>query len=153
MSVCTAIQLLPVYYYIFINIAPLSWKLGVITCLLYRAYLYSSNHLLLKTKINFINSLLKRNGYSISFFLNVIHKSNKFSNHNQRSPADSPTIHPYIGTPSIKFGKRIAALFRDRLGTDIKIAGQTFKIISYFKLKFSLPLFFFLECVHQYTVL
>ena len=49
---------------------------------------------------------------------------NKFNNHNQQLPADSPNLNPYlifpyIGTPSIKFGKRIAALFRDRLGTDI----------------------------------
>ena len=51
---------------------------------------------------------------------------NKFNYHNQLFPTDStnnsynlnPYLTPsYVGTPSIKFGKRIAALFRDRLGT------------------------------------
>ena len=75
---------------------------------------------------------------------------NKFQNYNRQSPAESsnntPNFNPYltlpyIGTPSIKCGKRIAAFFRDRLGTDIKIAYQTFEIILYFDLKFPHPLF------------
>ena len=51
----------------------------------------------------------------------------------------------------VTIGKRIAALFRDRLGTDIKITYQTFKIISYFNLKFSLPALFCLNVVYEYT--
>ena len=42
----------------FNSIAPLSWKQGLITCLLHCAYLYSSSDPLLKTRINFIISLL-----------------------------------------------------------------------------------------------
>ena len=85
---------------------------------------------------------------------------NKFSNQNRQFPADSPNntpnlnpylTQPYIGTPSIKFGKRIAALFRDRLGTDIKIAYQTYKIFSYFNLDFPLPTLFCSNVVHKYT--
>ena len=80
----------------------------------------------------------------------------KFNNHNQQSPFDSPNINPYltlpyIGTPSIKFHKRIALLFRNRLGTDIKIIYQTFKIISCFNLNFPLPAFFCSNVVYQYT--
>ena len=85
---------------------------------------------------------------------------NKFQNQNRQLPADSsnntPNLNPsltlpHIGTPSIKFGKHIAALFCNRLGTDIKIAYQTFKIISYFNLKFPLPALFCLNVVYQYT--
>ena len=80
----------------------------------------------------------------------------KFNNHNQQSPFDSPNFNPYltlpyIGTPSIEFHKRIALLFRNRLGTDIKIVHQTFKIISYFNLNFPLPAFFCSNVVYQYT--
>ena len=58
---------------------------------------------------------------------------------------------PYIGTPPIEFSKHLAALFRDRLSTDIKIAYQTFKIIPYFNLKFPLPALFCSNVVHKYT--
>ena len=44
---CTVFQLLPMYFngntYSGNGIAPLSWKRGLITCLLHRAYLYSLN--------------------------------------------------------------------------------------------------------------
>ena len=136
----------------FDGIAPLPWKQSFINCLLYGAYLYSSNDSLLKTKINCIIFLFKRNGYPISFILNVIHKfKNKFKNQNRQFPTDSlsntPDLNlyltlPYIGTPSIKFSKRLAALFHDRLSTDMKRAYQGFKIISYFNHKFPLPVLF-----------
>ena len=113
----------------FNSIAPLSWKRGLNNCLLHRAYLYSSNDLLLKTEINCIISLFKHNDYPISFILNVINKfKNKFKNQNQQFSTDSSNntsnlniylTLPYIGTPSIKFRKRLAALFYDRLSTDI----------------------------------
>ena len=115
----------------FNSIAPLSWKRGLINCLLHRAHLYSSNDSLLKTEINRIISLFKRNRYPISFILNVIDKfKNKFKNQNQQFPTDSSnntsnlnfySTLPYIGTLSIKSRKRLAALFRDRLSTDTKI--------------------------------
>ena len=73
----------------FNSIAPLSWKRGLINCLLHRAYLYSSNDLLLKTEINCIIFLFKRNGYPMSFILNVIDKfQNKFKNQNRPFPTD-----------------------------------------------------------------
>ena len=95
---------------------------------LHPTYLYSSNDSLLKTKIKCIVSLFKRNGDPISFILNKIDKyKNEFKNQNRQFPIDSynntPNLKsyltlPYIGTPSIKFSKRLAALFRDRLRTD-----------------------------------
>ena len=50
---------------------------------------------------------------------------NKFNNHNQQPPADSPNLNsyfilPYIGILRTKLGKRIAALFRDELSKYIK---------------------------------
>ena len=123
----------------FHSIAPFLWKRGLISCLLHCAYLYSSNNSLLKTEINCIISLFKRNSYPISFILNVIDKfKNKFKNQNQQFPSNffnnTSNLNldltlPYIGTPSIKFSKRLAALFCNRLSTDIKIVYQTFKII------------------------
>ena len=114
--------------------------------------LYTTSHdSLLKTEINFIFLLFKRNGYPISFILNVIDRfKNKFNNQNRQFTVDSlnntPSSNPYLtllyfGSPFIKFGERITPLFRNRLGTDIKIAYQTFKIISYFDLNFLYPLF------------
>ena len=76
-------------------------------------------------------SLFKPKGYPISFILNVIKKfKNKFNSHYRQFPADSlnnnTNFNSYlillcIGIPFIKFGKSIAAMFRDRLGTDIEI--------------------------------
>ena len=139
----------------------MSWKRDLITCLLHRADVYFSNGSLKKTKINFFTFLFKRNGYPISFTLDVINKfKNKFQNHNRQLPADSsnntlnlnPSLTlPYIGTPSIKFSKHIAALFCDRLCTDIKNCYQTFEIVSYFNLKFPLPALSWLNVVYQYT--
>ena len=57
----------------------------------------------------------------------------------------------YIGSPSIQLAKRIAALFRDRLGADIKNSPLNFKIISYFKLKFSLLAIFCSNAVYEYN--
>ena len=144
----------------FNSIAPLSWKLGLINCLLHCAHLYSSNDLLPKTKINYIISLFKRNGYPISFILNVIDKfKNKFKNQNRQFPTDfsnnTPNLDhlnlPYIGSPSIKFNKCFAGLLCDRLNTDMKIAYQTFKIILYFNLKISFTPLFCLNIVYKYT--
>ena len=113
----------------FNSIAPLSWKRGLINCLIHCAYLFSSNDSLLKTEINCMISLFKRNCYPISFILNLIDKfKNKFKNQNRQFPTDSshtPNLNPnltlsYIETPFIKFSKRLAALFRDRLSTTIK---------------------------------
>ena len=128
--------------------APMPWKRGIITCLMHCAYSYSSNDPLLETEINFIISLFKRNGYPTSFILKVIDRFiNIFTNNNQQFSTDSPnSTHnsnpyltlPYIGTPSIKLGKLIDALSRDRLSTDIRIAKQTFEIIFHFNLKYSL---------------
>ena len=56
-----------------------------------------------------------------------------------------------IGTAFIKFGKRTAALFHDRLGTDIKIAYQTFMTILCFNLRFPLPTLFCSNAVYRYT--
>ena len=139
----------------FDGIAPLPWKQSFINCLLYGAYLYSSNDSLPKTKINCIIFLFKRNGYLISFILNVIHKfKNKFKNQNRQFPTDSlsntPDLNlyltlPYIGTPSIKFSKRLAALFHDRLSTDIK--NELIKVLKSLisTINFLYP-FFFARC-------
>ena len=60
---------------------------------LYRAYLYSLNESLLKTKIDFITFLFERKYYPLSFILKVIDKfKNKFDNHNKQLPADPLTI-------------------------------------------------------------
>ena len=140
---------------------PLSWERCLVTCLLHRAYLYSSNDSLLKTEINSTIFLFKRNCYQISFIINVIDKfENKFNNNNRLFPADLPSntsnlYHylslPYIGTPSIKSGKSIAALFSDKFGTNIKITYHTFKIVSYFYLKVFLPSLFCSNVVYKYT--
>ena len=121
----------------FNSMAPFPKKRGLIICLLHRAYSYSSNDLLLKTEINFIISLFKRNGYPIPIILNVIDRlKNKVNNYNRQFPAVSPNntpnsnpyfTLPYIGIPSNKFGKRIATLFRDRLGANIKTAIKLLK--------------------------
>ena len=81
-----------------------------------------------------------------STFLNIL----KLTKENLVAKIVSLTL-PYICTPSIIFGKRISSLFDDRPGTDIKIAYQTFKIISYFNFKFSLPARFCFNVVCQYT--
>ena len=140
---------------------PLSWERCLVTCLLHRAYLYSSNDSLLKTEINSTIFLFKRNCNQISFIINVIHKfENKLTTITDYSPPDLPSntsnlYHylslPYIGTLSIKSGKSIAVLFSDRLGTDIKITYHTFKIVSYFYLKVFLPSLFCSNVVYKYT--
>ena len=84
----------------------LSWKRGLINCLIHRAYLYSSNDSLLKTEITRIISLFKQNGYPTSFILNVIEKFKiKFKNQNQQSPTDfsnnTPNLSPYLTLPYI----------------------------------------------------
>ena len=71
------------------------------------------------------------------------------------TPNNCPTLNhylafPYIGTPSIEFGKCIAASFHDRLDTDIKIAYETLKIISYFNLVFPLITLFCSKVVYKY---
>ena len=81
---------------------------------------------------------------------------NKFTNHNQQSSTDTPNLNSYltltyIGARSIKLGKRIAALFHDGRGTDIKTACQTYKINLYFNLKYSPLAYFCSNVFNQYT--
>ena len=85
---------------------------------------------------------------------------NNCNNHNQQSPTDStnntPKLNPYstllyIGISSIKFGKGITALFRDRLDTGLKIAQETFTIMSNFNVKYPLSTLFCSNVVNQCT--
>ena len=128
--------------------------------MLHRAFNYSSNGQLYDKEISNIWSLCKKNGYPNKFIATIIdkfHQRNKAPTPESIQSIPNTDIFyltlPYIGKASIKFSKRIVALFRTRLDSElnIKTAFQTFKTSTYFNLKFPIPLLFAPNVVYQYT--
>ncbi len=58
---------------------------------------------------------------------------------------------PYIGSPSLEFGKQLRGLFQDKFDIQVKVAFYTFKVGSYFVLKDQVPSLFRSNSVYKYT--
>ena len=60
---------------------------------------------------------------------------------------------PYIGLPSVVFGRKLRELFKKYYAIDIRIVYSSFKVKNYFSLKCRTPLPLLANVVYQYSCL
>jgi hypothetical protein len=60
---------------------------------------------------------------------------------------------PYIGQPSVIFGKKLKAIFKRYYGVDVRVIFTTFKVKNYFSLKSCTPLPLMANVVYKFNCL
>ena len=131
----------------------------MVQCLLHRAYLISSDWQIFSKEVDFLKRVFANNGYPVDFFLACV---NKFLNSKCGTKADTKVIVdkvetifvvPYIGLPSIIFGRKIRDLLIRNYGIDVRVVYTTFKVKNYFSLKCRTPLSLVANVVYKFNCL
>ena len=101
---------------------PHNWKIGLIRCLLHRAYTISSGWLLFTEEVDFLKNLFTTNGYPATLFDSCLKRfiNDKFNSDSTRKKIEDDKIEtlffiPYIGLPSVIFGKKTQDLISNVL--------------------------------------
>ena len=101
----------------FSAVCPPKWKYGLVQCFLHRAYMISSNWSIFSQEIEFLKTVFVKNGYPVDFFYSCV---NKFLNNkhdvNSNVKVSEEKVEamfsiPYIGLPSVIYGRKICKLF------------------------------------------
>ena len=159
--VTTQVYRKPTYTGLILNAnacCPKKWKLGLMQCLLHRAYTICSNWSLFSKEVMFLEQLFNMNGYSKNMFQAVVNRfvSNKFEPKPRPILEDSVQILfkiPYIGLPSIIYGKTMRQIFKKYFNIDVRIVFSTFKVKNYFSLKCRTPVTLKANVIYKYTCL
>lgn len=139
---------------------PQNWKIGLIRCLLHRAYTISSGWLLFTEEVDFLKNLFTTNGYPATLFDSCLKRfiNDKFNSDSTRKKIEDDKIEtlffiPYIGLPSVIFGKKLKTLFQMYYKIDLRIIYTTFKVKNYFSLKSCTPLPLVANVVYKFNCL
>ena len=141
------------------SICPQKWKFGLAQCLIHRAYAISSNWQIFNQEIDFLKNVFVKNGYTECFFLSCVKKflKDKFTKISNVKVEDDKveTIFfiPYIGLPSVVFGRKLKELFKKYYCIDVRIVFSTFKVKNYFSLKCQTPLPLMANVVYKFQCL
>ena len=140
-------------------LCPKKWKFGLVQCLLHRAYLISSDWHIFSKEIDFLKSVFVKNGYPVDFFFACV---NKFLNNKYDTVSNAKIVEekvetiffvPYVGLPSMIFGRKIRELLSRNYGIDVRIVYSTFKVKNYFSLKCRTPLPLLANVVYKFNCL
>jgi hypothetical protein len=129
----------------FSALCPFQWKLGLISCLLNRAFVVCSSWSIFHSEIENLRSIFTNNGYPKRVFDNCVSSffSKKFERNQTELVKETSTIPfviqlPYVGHPSLNFKKQLTNLYR-KFGTEVRIVFKSFKVGDYFSLKSKTP--------------
>ena len=147
--------------------APKQWKSALIKWFLTRADRLCSNETLYQNEVEHLRSLFYNNGYPYWFFDAELSKYQRHSTTEDLTNSyvgDGDSVDkketnkrvwckiPYIGRPSLQFGKRIKALFNGVID-NVKVVYTTTKVKDYFSNKDITPKPFLSQVVYQFTCL
>ena len=127
----------------FSSFTPISWKSGIITCLLKRAYRVCSTWAIFDREVTYLRKLFVSNGYPVQFFNKTLKKFlEKMRNPLARGNNNHTNILvlPYMGQVSDRFSARFRR-FCNKYNLDYRLVFKPFKIGFYFSLKSSCPAF------------
>ena len=106
----------------FTAMCPQSWKLGLITCFINRAYTVCSTWKLFDGEVERLKSIFMSNGYPLQFFSKCVSSflDKKMTQTVKRVvPVDVEFVPiiclPYTGHPSLNFKRRLISKFRSNL--------------------------------------
>lgn len=143
----------------FSAMCPPKWKFGLIQCLLHRAYLITSTWKLFCEEVDFLKNIFNQNGYPDHLFFSCVKRflNSKFKHNTDNKIIDEKVetmfFVPYIGLPSVIFGRKLRELIRKYYGIDVRIVFTTFKVKNYFSLKCRTPLPLLANIVYTYKCL
>ena len=134
---------------------PYSWKLGLINCMLYRAYRICSSWTNFHSEVQKLQKIFASNGYPKIVFNRVL---NKFlckilsprSSHNTRPDNQLFLVLPYFGQVSDRFQSRLSG-FAKKFNLNVKLVFRPFKVCNYFSLKSRVPVCMQSGVVYQFT--
>ena len=119
----------------------------------------SSDWATMSREFEFLKDVFQKNGYPEKLFYSCVRKFL----HRKRSGISDKQIKedgveaifciPYIGLPSIIFGRKVRALFSTNYGISIRIVYSTFKVGNYFSLKSKTPMHLLANVIYQYKCL
>ena len=139
-------------------ICPHKWKVGLVKCLIHRAYSISSSWLAFSKEVDFLRDAFVRNGYPVDLFysclkrfFNLKHGENNSNPRIEADKVEAIVYIPYIGLPSIIFSKKLKELFKTYYCIDIRVAFTSFKVRNYFSLKCRTPLPLLANVVYKFT--
>ena len=120
-------------------VCPQQWKKGLILGTLHRAYTACSSWSLFHMEVEKFGSILKENGYPMSFYRNIVKQfvDRKFCKPDAKIDSETPRYTfriPYVGNPSLLFKKKLKKMFKSR-NIDINIVFSSTKVRNYFSLK------------------
>ena len=123
-------------------LCPIKWKLGLMTCLINRAYTVCSSWELFHNELEKLKDIFSSNGYPVNLFWETVNKfvTKKFDDNSSKEKDDMKYVLclPYIGHASLDFRKKLIKLYR-RLGVNVCVVFKAFKVGNYFSLKSKTP--------------
>ena len=141
-------------------IAPRKWKAGLIQCMLNRGRRICSTPKLFQNEVATLRKVFKLNSYPAHFFDKEVTKfENKNKNVNPLPDAEvvqnfkNSLYIPFIGRPSIEFGKKLSARIAEHFDISVNVIYTTTKVGSFFGLKSSTPLPLLSRIVYKFTCL
>ena len=153
----------PTYTGLILNysaVCPNIWKFGLVKCLLHRAYVVSSSWCNFSKEVDYLRNIFSMNGYPNHIFESCV---KQFLNHKcSNEPVERSTKEdvvetmffiPYIGLPSLIFGRKIKSLFKTFYSIEVRIVYTTFKVKNYFSLKSRTPLPLLSSVVYKFRCL
>ena len=135
---------------------PRQWKVGLMKCLLHRAYDICSSWELFTNEVSYLQQLFVQNGYPKRMFQYCV---NGFLSKKYARETPSPNeeteeaifIIPYIDHSSIVYGKKVSQIFKRYFSINLRIVFTTFKVKNYFSLKCCTPLALRANVVYKFT--
>ena len=107
----------------------------------------------------YLKQVFKNNGYPLALFYKCLRQfvnSKCTGSSSSKVKEDGVEILffiPYIGLPSVIFGRKIRENFKTYFGVDVRIVLTSFKVKSYFSLKCSTPLPLLSNVVYKFQCL
>ncbi len=135
-------------------VCPKTWKFGLIFCLLNRAYNVCSSWSLFDIEVMNLKRMFSLNGYPKELFDNCVSKFlyKKYEPVTKRERDTDGIVFciPYFGHPSIQFKKKLIAIFNKYYNLKVNVVFKSFKVGSYFSLKFRTPFALSANVVYKY---
>ena len=120
----------------------------------------SSSWLLFSKEVDFLRDVFWKNRYPkevfdscLRHFLNLKHVRDNAEAKVEFDKVETIFLIPYIGLPSIIFGRKLKRLHKDYYCIDVKVVFSSVKVKNYFSLKCHTPMPLMANVVYQYTCL
>jgi len=161
-TLCTTVYRKKTHTGVLLNfsaMAPIKWKVGLMYCLINRAWSICSTRQYFDFELDSLRKMFSGNGYPSSLFNKTVDRflSNRNPNDMSSDDNDDDTDTklllkvPFVGNSSVNFGKKISALIKDKFKLDVTVIYETCKVGDFFSLKSQTPKALMSNVVYKYT--